>query len=160
LGAGPECREQRLGGADALSRRLAGETEGEDAVFVGKDVKLETRESAPVEVDAIGMRRLLSNLVENAVKYGERAEVRLFKDRNDAVTEVSDHGPGLTDDELERVFQPFYRTASARASDKEGSGLGLAVCRSIARAHGGDVQLMRGREGLIAQVRLPLAYAA
>ncbi len=132
----------------------------EDAVFVGRDVELTLNEKAPVEVDAIGMRRLLANLVENAVKYGDHARVRLFTDRSDAVTEVSDDGPGLPDDELERVFEPFYRASAARASDKQGSGLGLAVCRSIARAHGGDVSLMRGERGLIAQVRLPLAYGA
>jgi signal transduction histidine kinase len=132
----------------------------EDAIFVGKNVTLEKSERAPVEVDAIGMRRLLDNLVENAVKYGERAHVRLFTDRQDAVAEVSDNGPGLPDEELERVFQPFYRAPNARASNKEGTGLGLAVCRSIARAHGGDVQLKRGPRGLVAQVRLPLAYGA
>ena len=132
----------------------------EDAVFVGNDVRLTLNEKAPVEVDAIGMRRLLANLVENAVKYGDRARVRLFTDRQEAVAEVSDDGPGLSDDELERVFQPFYRAQAARASDKQGTGLGLAVCRSIARAHGGDVQLMRGDRGLVAQVRVPLAYGA
>jgi signal transduction histidine kinase len=132
----------------------------EDAVFVGHDVVLDRTEKAAVDVDAIGMRRLLSNLVENAVKYGERAHVRLFTDRNDAVAEISDDGPGLPDDELERVFQPFYRGPNARASAKQGSGLGLAVCRSIARGHGGDVQLTRGARGLVARVRLPLAYGA
>jgi two-component system, OmpR family, sensor kinase len=76
------------------------------------------------------------------------------------VAEVIDNGPGLPDDELERVFQPFYRAPQARASTKHGTGLGLAVCRSIARAHGGDVHLMRGDQGLVAQLRLPLAYGA
>jgi len=129
----------------------------EDAVFVGKDVRLERSEEAAVDVDAIGMRRLLDNLVENAVKYGHDARVRLFVDREDAVAEVSDSGPGLSDRELERVFEPFYRSPAARASGKQGSGLGLAVCRSIARAHGGDVHLRRGSHGMVAQVRLPLA---
>jgi signal transduction histidine kinase len=132
----------------------------EDAVFVGNDVKLMLNEPALVEVDAIGMRRLLTNLVENAVKYGEHARVRLFTDRTEAIAEVVDDGPGLPDDELERVFEPFYRAQAAKASGKQGSGLGLAVCRSIARAHGGDVRLFARREahGLVAQVRLPLAY--
>jgi two-component system, OmpR family, sensor kinase len=130
----------------------------EDAVFVGKPVTLETTERASVEVDPLGMRRLFGNLVENAVKYGDSAKIRLFKDDQDAVAEVSDNGPGLPEDELERVFQPFYRAPQARASNKHGTGLGLAVCRSIARAHGGDVQLIRGDHGLIAQLRLPLAY--
>jgi len=132
----------------------------EDAVFVGKDVILEESELAPVEVDALGIRRLLGNLVENAVKYGDRAKVRLFTDQQEAVTEIVDSGPGLPEEELERVFQPFYRAPAARASTKHGTGLGLAVCRSIARAHGGDVRLQRGDHGLIAQVRLPLAYSA
>jgi signal transduction histidine kinase len=132
----------------------------EDAVFVGKHVTLEGGERADVEVDPLGMRRLLGNLVENAVKYGDAAQVRIFTDHQDAVAEIRDNGPGLPDDELERVFQPFYRAPAARASNKHGTGLGLAVCRSIARAHGGDVQLKRGDQGLIAQLRLPLAYGA
>jgi signal transduction histidine kinase len=132
----------------------------EDAVFIGKSVTIGQTEQAPVEVDPLGMRRLLGNLVENAVKYGDSAKVRLFKDRLDAVAEISDDGPGLSDDELERVFQPFYRAPQARASNKHGTGLGLAVCRSIARAHGGDVHLMRGDRGLVAQLRLPLVYGA
>jgi signal transduction histidine kinase len=61
---------------------------------------------------------------------------------------------------LERVFEPFYRSESARASDKAGSGLGLAVCRSIARAHGGDVRLLHSNDGFLAQIRVPLAYGA
>ena len=86
--------------------------------------------------------------------------VNLFTDEQEAVAEIRDDGPGLPDDELERVFQPFYRAPQARASTKHGTGLGLAVCRSIARAHGGDVKLARGVKGLIVQLRLPLAYGA
>jgi two-component system OmpR family sensor kinase len=130
----------------------------EDATFVGKKAVLQHSEQAAVEIDAIGIRRLLANLVENAVKYGDQADVRLFTEQQDAVVEISDNGPGLPDAELERVFEPFYRTPEARASGKTGSGLGLAVCRSIARAHGGDVRLRRAPRGLVAQVRLPLAF--
>jgi signal transduction histidine kinase len=132
----------------------------EDAVFIGKPVTLEDGGKAEVEVDPLGIRRLLSNLVENAVKYGDTARVRLFTDQQEVVAEVRDDGPGLPEEELERVFQPFYRTADAHASNKRGTGLGLAVCRSIARAHGGDVRLQRGDSGLVAQLRLPLAYGA
>jgi signal transduction histidine kinase len=132
----------------------------EQAQFVGKDVRLERTVQAPVEVDAMGMRRVLDNLIENAVKYGSQARVRLFTHAHEAVAEISDRGPGLPEDELERVFQPFYRTAAARSSGAGGSGLGLAVCRSIARAHGGDVALKRGSHGLVAQVRVPLVSAA
>lgn len=145
---------------ETLDLRSIVEDVVEDAVFVGKPVTLEEGGRAEVEVDPLGIRRLLGNLVENAVKYGDTARVRLFTDQQDVVAEVRDNGPGLPEDELERVFQPFYRTPAAHASNKHGSGLGLAVCRSIARAHGGDVRLRRGDDGLVAQLRLPLAYGA
>ena len=148
------------GAREKIDLRSIVEDVVEDAVFVGKAVTLEKSEQASVEVDPLGMRRLLGNLVENAVKYGDTASIRLFKDHQDAVAEVMDNGPGLPDEELERVFQPFYRTPQARASNKHGTGLGLAVCRSIARAHGGDVHLIRHDHGLVAQLRLPLAYGA
>lgn len=146
------------GARERLDLRAIVEDVVEDAVFVGKNVRLEDSERAPVDVDPLGMRRLFGNLLENAVKYGDRAEVRLFTDKQDAVAEVRDNGPGLPEDEMELVFQPFYRTAAARASSAQGSGLGLAVCRSIARAHGGDVHLKSDDRGLVVQVRLPLAY--
>ncbi|HVW73644.1 MAG TPA: ATP-binding protein [Rhizomicrobium sp.] len=148
------------GAREKIDLRSIVEDVVEDAVFIGKPVTLEKSEQAPVEVDPLGMRRLLGNLVENAVKYGDTASIRLFKDHQDAVAEVTDNGPGLPDEELERVFQPFYRAPQARASNKHGTGLGLAVCRSIARAHGGDVHLIRRDHGLVAQLRLPLAYGA
>jgi signal transduction histidine kinase len=148
------------GSRETLDLRTLVEDVVEDAVFVGKAVTLEDGDKAQVEVDPLGIRRLVSNLVENAVKYGTTARVRLFTDQQEAVAEIRDDGPGLPEEELERVFQPFYRTPDAHASNKLGAGLGLAVCRSIARAHGGDVRLHRGDSGLIAQLRLPLAYGA
>ncbi len=102
------------------------------------------------------LRRLLDNLIDNAVKYGGAAEVGLYG-RDDAVEiEVADRGPGIPAEQREKVFQPFYRIEASRSRETGGTGLGLAVARSIARAHGGDVTL-RDREGggLIATVWLP-----
>ena len=143
---------------ERLDLRTIVEDVVEDAVFIGGNVTLADCSDVPVEVDPLSIRRLFGNLLENAVKYGGRAEVRLLTDGQDAIAEVRDDGPGLPEEELERVFQPFYRSPAARASKTEGSGLGLAICRSIARAHGGDVQLRNGEHGLVAQVRLPLVY--
>jgi len=143
---------------ERLDLRTIVEDVVEDAVFIGGNVTLADCADVPVEVDPLSIRRLFGNLLENAVKYGGRAEVRLLTDGQDAIAEVRDGGPGLPEEELERVFQPFYRSPAARASKTEGSGLGLAICRSIARAHGGDVQLRNGEHGLVAQVRLPLVY--
>ena len=129
-----------------------------DATLVGGRVELEMSEASPVDVDALCMRRLLGNLIENAIKYGEKARVRLIVDEGNVVTDVYDSGPGIPEGEIERVFEPFYRAANAVSSNTKGSGLGLAVCRSIARAHGGDVRLLQTSDGFKAELRLPLAF--
>lgn len=125
----------------------------------GADVELvNTDDDGVVDIDRLAVRRLVSNLVENAVKYGERARVRVWNDGHEAFVDVSDDGKGILQDEQERVFEPFYRTADAHISKKAGSGLGLAVCRSIARTHGGDINLVGGPAGFTARLRLPLAF--
>ncbi|MCI3131561.1 ATP-binding protein [Phenylobacterium aquaticum] len=131
----------------------------DEAVEVGQDVAMEAVGPATVEADALGLQRLFRNLIDNAVKYGDRARVSLSRQGGEAVVEITDDGPGLPPGELERVFEPFYRAESARTLDGSGVGLGLAVARSLARAHGGDVSLAAGARGLIAQVRLPLSNA-
>ncbi|HWU01165.1 MAG TPA: ATP-binding protein [Novosphingobium sp.] len=130
-----------------------------DAKLIGGAVEFEAQGHFPVEVDPVGIRRLLGNLLENAVKYGDHARVRLTMLEGEAVAEVIDNGPGIPEAEWDHVFEPFYRTEAARKSGKPGSGLGLAVCRSIARAHGGDVALGRAPEGFVARVSVPLLYA-
>jgi two-component system, OmpR family, sensor kinase len=133
----------------------------DDAGAGGSDVEIVRGHPFAVDGDPIGLQRMLANLVDNAVKYGLRARIRLFEESGEAVIEVADEGPGLPPTELERVFQPFYRANAARTlDDKSGVGLGLSVARSIARAHGGDVVLERADRGLVARVRLPLSPAA
>jgi len=122
-------------------------------------VEIETVEHGLVEVDPLGMRRLLGNLLENALKYGETARVRVSLRDTQAIAEIIDDGPGIPADERDQAFDPFYRGVQARSSDKPGSGLGLAVCRSIARAHGGDVHLEQRSEGFVASVAVPLSFA-
>ena len=129
----------------------------DDAAQTGKEVVLADGAPATVEADALGLQRLFDNLVDNAVKYGRRAEVKLTAADGDAVVEIADRGPGIAEADLERVFRPFYRADEARTLDGRGVGLGLAVARSIARAHGGDVTLENTEPGLTARVRLPLS---
>jgi two-component system OmpR family sensor kinase len=131
----------------------------DDAAQSGQDVRLEAGTTVTVEADPLGLQRLFGNLVDNAVKYGRVAKLSVVRRGDEAVVDVSDEGPGLAASELERVFQPFYRAELARTLDGRGVGLGLAVARSIARAHGGDVTLVSGPGGLIARVRLPLSAA-
>lgn len=128
----------------------------DDAVSGGGDVELEPGEPAEVDIDLLEIQRVFANLVDNALKYGGRAVVRLKLDGGDAVAEVKDFGPGIPANELESVFKPFYRSEAARAGRAGGFGLGLATTRTIVRGHGGDIQL-RSEQGLTAEVRLPLA---
>jgi two-component system OmpR family sensor kinase len=129
----------------------------DDARSGGGDVVLAIGDPLAIDGDALALQRLFANLVDNAVKYGHEARVGLTADAGDAVVQVTDAGPGLPAAELERVFEPFYRTEPSRNRDTGGIGLGLAVARSVARAHGGDVVLRSTATGLIAEVRLPLA---
>ena len=131
----------------------------DDAAQSGQDVRLEAGTTVTVQADALGLQRLFGNLVDNAVKYGRVAKLSVARQGDEAVVDVADEGPGLPASEMERVFLPFYRADLARTLDGRGVGLGLAVARSIARAHGGDVTLVSEPGGLIARVRLPLSAA-
>jgi signal transduction histidine kinase len=106
----------------------------------------------------VALRRGFCNLIDNALKYGERARVGLSNGADSIVVTVDDDGPGLPGEELERVFKPFYRVDQSRSRDTGGVGLGLAVARTVFRAHGGDVALAnRPQGGLRATVTLPHA---
>lgn len=111
-----------------------------------------------VEADPAALRRALSNLIGNAVKYAGAAEVSGRIDGDAAVIQVADRGPGVADEALERLFEPFRRGEASRSRDTGGAGLGLTVARQAARASGGDVTLAsRSGGGLIATLRLPSA---
>jgi signal transduction histidine kinase len=86
------------------------------------------------------LKRCLTNLLANAVKFGVRADVGL-EDGAVVTIRVRDHGPGIPGEELERVFEPFYRLESSRNRDSGGTGLGLSIARDIAQAHGGSLSL-------------------
>ncbi len=128
----------------------------DNAALLGAEVKMVSAAPLVVQADALGLDGLFTNLVDNAVKYGRRARVRVYLEGEAAVVDVCDSGPGLPEAELERVFEPFYRVEPSRNPQTGGMGIGLSAARGIARAHGGDVMLINGREGLIARVRLPL----
>ncbi|HEU0202340.1 MAG TPA: ATP-binding protein [Burkholderiaceae bacterium] len=105
---------------------------------------------------ATALKRALRNLVENAVKYGGRAAVRLHARPGEFIVTIEDDGPGIPESELEKVFRPFYRVEPSRSRETGGTGLGLAVARSVVRSHGGDIVLANRHEGgLIQTIVLP-----
>jgi heavy metal sensor kinase len=117
----------------------------------------------PVTVmgDAAALRRVLVNLVENAVKYtpaGGTVTLALARADGDALVTVEDTGIGIEAGDLERIFEPFVRLDAARSRETGGSGLGLAIARSIAAAHGGDVTVQSApKSGSRFTLRLPAA---
>ncbi|ADG08931.1 HAMP domain-containing protein [Caulobacter segnis] len=117
--------------------------------------KLEPGPAVLVEIDVVAIQRVMENLIDNAVKYGFEARLKLETIAGEACVTVSDSGPGIPPEELEDVFKAYHRGAQARASGKSGVGLGLVVSRSTVRAHGGELTLRPGSPGLVAEVRLP-----
>ena len=127
-------------------------------------VRTDAMAPATVRGDATALRRAVLNLVENAIKYtppGGKVELALTTGDGMAVITVSDTGIGLDPADADRIFEPFVRLDAARARDTGGAGLGLAIARSIAVAHGGTLTVeSRPGAGSRFVLRLPLAPAA
>ena len=105
----------------------------------------------------MGLKALVANLVGNALKYAGDAEVTLARVDGHAVIEVRDHGPGIDPDDLDHLFEPFFRGERSRNRDTGGIGLGLSSVRGVARAHGGDATIANHPDGgALARVTLPV----
>lgn len=122
----------------------------------GGAVSIEGRPSGPYPGRPQALKRCLANLLENAIKYGKIA--RMVVDDNHERLQISilDEGPGLPPEQLQKVFEPFYRVEGSRNRDTGGTGLGLTIAKNVAELHGGSIGL-RNREtgGLEAVLRLP-----
>ena len=109
-----------------------------------------------IDGDPVGLKTLLANLIHNALRYAGMADVALHRSEGHVTIEVSDRGPGIADEDLDRLFEPFFRGEKSRNRDTGGVGLGLASARSVARAHGGDITITnRVGGGVVATVILP-----
>jgi signal transduction histidine kinase len=134
----------------------------DDFVDMGGNVDFAGPRHCLVDCDPDQMGRAVTNLVENAVKFGRSATIRLKTATADNVEiEVEDDGPGIPDAEKDRVFEPFYRADSGRSPGRGGFGLGLSIARAIAEAHGGRLSLEDAvPSGLIARLTLPTSKRA
>lgn len=131
-----------------------------DATDAGLKVTQSGRIGAPVKVRPNALRRCLCNLVDNAVKYGKFAHVTLKKDGAKVIISITDGGPGIPEDQLQTVLQPFQRLEGSRSRDSGGTGLGLTIAANIAEKHRGSLRLRnigKKDQGLEAIVELPIA---
>jgi signal transduction histidine kinase len=148
-------------GASEPAQRIDPDAFLESLVFdyqdTGKPVSLEGRMNGPAMVRPHALRRVLGNLIDNAIKYGGSAEVSASRDDSGSLRiVVADRGPGIPEPELESVLQPFYRLENSRNRDTGGAGLGLAIAAQLVTSIGGVLTLEnRVGGGLQATVQLP-----
>ena len=116
--------------------------------------------SAMIERDADAVRQVLRNLLDNALKYapeGSTASVRLHSDERHAIVTVRDEGPGVSPEDADHIFDRFHRGGTQGDSAKGGTGLGLYIARTMAKAHNGELALVATASGACFELRLPLA---
>lgn len=127
-----------------------------DAQEMNEDVNIHGTVLSPYVGKPSALKRCITNLIDNALKYGQSAT--LFVEDNDDVCTIRilDQGPGIPQDQLKTVFTPYYRLESSRNRDSGGTGLGLSIARDIAEAHGGNLVLCNTDEiGLEVVLTLP-----
>ena len=143
----------------ALLRELLEEILDEAQVY-GTAIELKLRkrmDDLVLPLKRQALKRAITNLVSNAVRYGDKVVIRAATEGEWVRIEVDDNGPGIPANERENVFRPFYRIDRARNQDAGNSGLGLAIARDIARSHGGHVTLGESSMGgLRAVISLPM----
>jgi signal transduction histidine kinase len=129
----------------------------DDMVDAGYEVSLDAgAEAVPFNCRPAALRRALTNLIDNAARYGERARVSMVDTAEDVRLQIDDDGPGIPEDRHEDVFKPFKRLEGSRSRETGGTGLGLTLARTIVRAHGGEITLRnRSQGGLRVEITLP-----
>ncbi|MCE5181208.1 MAG: HAMP domain-containing protein [Betaproteobacteria bacterium] len=128
-----------------------------DAAETGQDVTLNGETKVSITARPNAMRRCLTNLIDNAVKYGGYARVTASLEGQKVIVQVRDGGLGIPEDKLEAVFDPFFRLETSRSRDTGGTGIGLTIARNIAEQHGGTLTLRNHAEGgLVAELELPV----
>lgn len=146
-----------------LARQAADLLEFFDALAAEKHLDVQRSGHATVAGDTLMLRRALANLLANAIRHAPeqgQVAVRIIRDGDDVVAEIENSGTPIPEEHHARIFDRFYRTDPARHRDGEGAGLGLAITRAIARAHGGDISLRCGQASVCFVMRLPISASS
>ncbi|MGW8466096.1 ATP-binding protein [Pseudomonas sp. CLCA07] len=124
---------------------------------MGKDVQLSGKSGAVIDTRPHALRRVLVNLTDNALKFAGAAELKVEARNGSLSVKVMDRGPGIAEEELAHVMEPFYRVENSRNRSTGGTGLGLAIAQQLAQAIGGSLTLSnREGGGLCAELGLPI----
>ena len=112
------------------------------------------------EIHIIGrknlIKRSINNLLDNAIKYGDKTNIELSKNNKNLFISIEDNGPGIPKEEYENVFKPFYKIDKGRAETKSSVGLGLSIASDIIKSHGGNIKLEKSSmNGLGVKIFLP-----
>jgi len=103
------------------------------------------------------IQRCINNLIDNAIKYGDKINIELNKNNANLFIKIEDNGPGISENEYENVFKPFYKIDKSRADSKSSVGLGLSIASDIIRSHGGNIKLEKSSlNGLGVKIFLPV----
>lgn len=128
----------------------------DDMKDAGAAVEFEPPDAIPYACRRVSLKRAFNNLIDNAVKYGGGARVRLEPGDETIVITIEDDGPGIPEEQQAHVFMPFHRLDASRRADAGGVGLGLSIAQTIIDGHGGRIELKnRSRGGLRLRVLLP-----
>ena len=128
----------------------------DDGLACGQNVQWVEGHAAPIRARALALRRCIGNLMENAVRYGGCARIRLRDSADHVQIEISDTGPGIPEAELGKVLAPFYRVEGSRNRHTGGLGLGLSIAQDIAQQHQGRLHLGNAvGGGLVVTLELP-----
>jgi len=132
----------------------------DDLAELGQNVNYRESREVIIRCRPVSLKRALRNLIENGVKYGQRVDVQLESyvraEHSFVAVVIQDAGQGIPEEQMEQVFEPFFRLEGSRNRDTGGIGLGMAIARNIARNHGGEIFLKNTASGLRVTLELPL----
>ena len=125
--------------------------------YENKQIKISVEKNLEINIRPNSIKRCLTNLIDNGLSYGKKIEILSNKTKKNIIIFVDDDGPGIDENEYEKVMKPFYRIDKSRSQNKSGVGLGLSIANDIIRSHGGNISLEKSPlNGLRVKISLPL----